>query len=128
MKPTTPTRRIFNKANEELVYSKFVKTGILTIDSQGRVWKGNRRMKLTTGSHEKRPVLIKWDPQTKKYIHCSVGRLVYFHFNGRIPHMKVITVKNGNQFDTRPKNLICCDHSKSISMGAIRSWKKRKAK
>lgn len=127
MKPTTPTRRIFNKANEELIHSKFVKTGIFTIDSQGRVWKGNRRAEFTAGPN-KRPVIIKWDPQAKKHIACSVGRLVYFHFNGRIPHMKVITVKNGNQFDTRPKNLIACAHSQSTSIGTTRWWKERKAK
>lgn len=127
MKPTTPTRRIFNKANEELIHSKFVKTGILTIDSQGRVWKGNRRVSVSSGNR-KRPEIIKWDPKAKKHTSCSIGRLVYFHFNGRIPHMKVITVKNGNQFDTRPNNLIACTLSKSISMGLLRSCKKKKAK
>lgn len=127
MKPSTSTRRIFNKANEEIVYSKFVKTGILTIDSQGRVWKGNRRAEYSNNAVRQKPVIIEYDKATKKAACCSVSRLVYFHFNGRIPHMKVITSKNGNYFDTRPKNLILCTHKESISIGCANSRKKRKA-
>lgn len=110
-----PTKRIFSLANEEILYSMLVKKKILRIDSMGRIWRKHERF----GGKEMRAECIFTNPikgqsqsqikqhikEEKIWIVCTSSRLVWFHFHGRIPHMKVVIAKDGDKTNTHPSNL-----------------------
>ena len=104
-------------SHENIVY-ELVKLGELEIDSQGRVWRIQRRMwsrwnKRTVSlpcsrrraeNNPGRYLQVRALIGGKRY-HATAHRLVWRHFNGEIPSGITVNHKNGKTHDNRPSNL-----------------------
>jgi hypothetical protein len=95
------------KRIEEVVYP-YVLTGLLTIDSEGRIWRSGFRAenRTTLGYLQVRLML-----GAKRY-HALAHRLVYRHVSGQpIPDGLTINHRNGKKDDNRPGNLELASYS-----------------
>lgn len=119
MKLLKSQRKITHLTNEEIIYNFFVKTGRLEIDTQGRIWRnsqmGRNRAEVACKTSKGQIASVVMEKHDGNKIYCTSARLVWLALKGRIPHMKVVTTKNGNKTDTRPKNLFLCTHRESIN-------------
>lgn len=95
-----------SKHNEEKVYPR-VRSGLLEIDSQGRIWrnaqKGRRRAEHDIGKYYQVRAMIQG---VRHY--ALAHRLVWLHFRGPIPGQLTVNHLNGNPKDNRPENLELC--------------------
>jgi hypothetical protein len=126
MKLLKSQRKITHLTNEEIIYNKFVKTGRLEIDSQGRIWRNsqkghNRAEVIISHGNNLKKVAIIVEYVDGKTINCTSARLVWLALRGRIPHMQVVTTKNGDKTDTRPKNLFLCTQREATIHGQQRA-------
>jgi len=116
---------------EEQVYQA-VAAGILEIDAQGRVWRVYHQQTSRWGG-ETHLVRLKEPRRAENpalnYLQVRVmfdrerfitgaHRLVFFHFNGRIPDGLTINHKDGNTHNNKPRNLELATHSEQ-SLHAI---------
>lgn len=126
-----PKGKVTHLTNEERVFVAGVETGKLYIDRQGKVWrifKDERRRAERIRSNPRCPsgiqnvvvIAVKG-----KFITCTTTRLVWLALKGRIPHLKVVTTKDGNVRNTNPSNLILCSQDESIEIGKKRSFLQR---
>lgn len=105
--------------HEEVVY-RAVQEGILSIDSEGRVWRIANRGGFA--SHPGGVIVPRKEPKRAESLapngYLNVGvrfhptsystgahRLVYLHFFGEIPDDKTINHKDGNKANNHPDNL-----------------------
>jgi hypothetical protein len=104
------------KRNESYIYNHFVKTGIISIDDDGLIWReyksvGGRR-KHTIKTHERAERLMpNGYMQIQLYkdgnrITVSSHRLVWYHYNGTIiPDCMIIHHKDENRANNNIDNL-----------------------
>lgn len=128
-----PKRKITHLTTEEVIYNEFVKKGLIKIDSQGRIWrkaqgKHSARgwIRAETISTNNRGTDGQIQSQVRVSINqmkisCTSSRLVWLALKGRIPHLKVVSTKNGDKSDTRPKNLFLCTHRESLELAYQRA-------
>ncbi len=85
---------------EEIVYSA-VRSGELSIDDGGRVFRGTKAIdrELSNGYRQVRVTINRRD------VYCLAHRLVWRHFFGSIPNGMTINHLNGIRADNRPDNL-----------------------
>lgn len=118
------------KHNEVVVYDA-VTQGLLEIDPLGRIWKiaerrGNRwgappkirkvtrrRAEHDTGTY----LQVRWMVDRKR-TNALAHRLVWMHFNGRIPGTLTINHKNGDKQDNRLENLELVTYSENAKHAA----------
>lgn len=87
------------RKSEEQVYHA-VLSGMLWIDDQGGVWRGNRRAEHAARGYLQVRVMV-----NRVRHHASAHRLVWRHLNGPIPDGMTVNHKNGIKTDNRPENL-----------------------
>lgn len=128
MKPLKSQRKITHLTNEEIIYNFCVKTGRLQIDSQGRVWRnskmGKNRAEVISKRNDRRRNSVQCVVREEingRIVSCAVPRLIWLHTRGRIPHLQVVTSRDGNKANTNPKNLILCTLRESILYGFKRA-------
>lgn len=102
---------------EDQIYQA-IESGLLTIDSQGRVWRvaTRRRNRWNPQTHTTACTPRRAENSTGTYlqvrvmtdgmrIHALAHRLVWRHFFGPIPPGQTVNHKNGVKWDNRPGNL-----------------------
>ena len=93
---------------EELAYQA-VDAGVLTIDNQGRIWRGKERAENDTGQYFQVRVM-----KNRYRAHALAHRLVWRHFKGPIPPGLTINHLNGIKKDNRPENLELATYAEQV--------------
>jgi hypothetical protein len=86
-----------------------VETGKLSIDDEGRIWRGETRAENTTGKYLQVRVMT-----AGTRIHALAHRIIWLHFNGPIPTGLTVNHKDGNGKNNHPTNLELATPSEQV--------------
>lgn len=134
-----------HKQSEREVY-KLVRSGELTIDALGRIWRVAKRSgdRWTGGTRTTPCDPVRAEQATPegylqvralidgKRHYAAAARLVWLHFNGPVPQGLTVNHKNGKKPDNRPANLELATYSEqrlhAVKVLGAKAWDRRGSK
>lgn len=134
-----------HKQSELIVY-RLVKSGELTIDEQGRIWRVAKRTadRWNGGTKVTSCKRVRAEQETPEgYLqvramidgrrhYAAAARLVWLHFNGPIPQGLTVNHKRGNKRDNRPESLELATYSEqrlhAVKVLGAKAWDRQGSK